>query len=276
MKKLKILSALIFIVSLCVLVYAEVTELQQQSNKSPVIKCDSDILEIQCNYTNEDLLKGVTAYDEEDGDLTNNIIVGQLSMFIAKNECEVSYVVFDSANNSSSYIRKVRLTDYKPPVISLEKPLVYVINEGTYNETVSRIHVEDKLEGDISSWVDVVKYDTVYSTPGDYFFGIEVTNSAGDIVSANLPVHVVNRGDYTHRIELKENLIYSKKGDKINPKDYVANVSRNDGKVFNEYKDDITVSNVNTSAAGVTEIHYELKTDGKLIAETWLTVIVTD
>ena len=41
----------------------------------PSMSSDRDILEVTTDYTQEDLLEGLSAWDERDGDLTEDILV---------------------------------------------------------------------------------------------------------------------------------------------------------------------------------------------------------
>ena len=63
-------------------VLSEVQERMDEDPHSPVITCDTDEIEIPVDYTREQLMEGVHAEDQEDGDLTDEIITGQFSQFI--------------------------------------------------------------------------------------------------------------------------------------------------------------------------------------------------
>ena len=52
----------------------------------PVITSDRDVLEIPCEYTQEQLMEGLTASDAEDGDLTDQIVAGSFSR-LSRTEC---------------------------------------------------------------------------------------------------------------------------------------------------------------------------------------------
>ena len=55
---------------------------QNRDPNEPEIVSDREILEIPCEYTQEQLLEGLTASDQEDGDLTSQIVAGSFSRFI--------------------------------------------------------------------------------------------------------------------------------------------------------------------------------------------------
>ena len=50
----------------------------------PIINSSLDPLTVSCDFTREDLLKGLTAYDAEDGYITDSIIPGSFSLFKEK------------------------------------------------------------------------------------------------------------------------------------------------------------------------------------------------
>ena len=78
----------------------------------PEITSDREMLEVPSAYTEDMLLEGLSAYDGLDGDLTDQIVVRGLSHFQGeKGISQVSYVVFDSYNQSATFTRLVQFTD---------------------------------------------------------------------------------------------------------------------------------------------------------------------
>ena len=71
------------------------------------------------------LMKGLTAADDRDGDLTDRICVERMSRFSQPGVYQVSYVVFDNSHNFSRYERTVIYDDYISPRLQLEQPLMY-------------------------------------------------------------------------------------------------------------------------------------------------------
>ena len=67
----------------------------------PVITIEEEMIEVSLKSTDEELLKGVTAHDEKDGDLTDKIIIESISRFKEKGISKVIYAVCDSNNNVS-------------------------------------------------------------------------------------------------------------------------------------------------------------------------------
>ena len=164
MKYLRMTAIGLFAMAIGLFVLSEVQERMDEDPHSPVITCDTDEIEIPVDYTREQLMEGVHAEDQEDGDLTDEIITGQFSQFIDDGVSELSYVVFDSANQPAVCERKVRFTDYESPKFSLTGPLVF--NAGDVNNAENMIHVQDVLDGDITELLLNKNDDISYQIPG--------------------------------------------------------------------------------------------------------------
>ena len=76
MKLIRYTVIIVFCLSLGVFLIAKGKELISKDPTLPTITSDRDVLEIPCEYTQEQLLDGLSAFDKEDGDLTNKILVG--------------------------------------------------------------------------------------------------------------------------------------------------------------------------------------------------------
>ncbi|KIR02099.1 hypothetical protein P261_00913 [Lachnospiraceae bacterium TWA4] len=271
--KAKIAAICIFLISAGLFGYALYQDWLVSKNTAPVIECSKDVLEVPCNYTDKDLMKGIKATDKEDGDLTSWIIVGQLSRFYSKGKSEVTYVVFDSNNKPSSFVRKVKLKGYTSPRVSLEEPLIFPLNAGSDKQVFEGIKITDKLDGDITKWMTVTDMDATYNLAGTYHLGINVVNSYGDEVTLSLPIHVVDTSKYLYNIELKDSIVYTKVGSEVDPLSYIDSVKE----IMSDDEEDIDeveFDTISTSKAGCEEIHYYIERDEEIVAETWLTVVV--
>ena len=264
MKYLRMTAIGLFAMAIGLFVLSEVQERMDEDPHSPVITCDTDEIEIPVDYTREQLMEGVHAEDQEDGDLTDEIITGQFSQFIDDGVSELSYVVFDSANQPAVCERKVRFTDYEPPKFSLTGPLVF--NAGDVNNAANMIRVQDVLDGDITELLLNKNDDISYQIPGTYSIEVEVTNSFGDMQSAVLPVHVTNA--QTRLLGNPSPLIYVEKGGSFDAGALAGKLTGDRQAPVNAQE--VTVeSNVDTSNPGVYEVHYACPQ-----GETWTTVIV--
>lgn len=248
-----------------------IREKQNEDPTKPVITSDRDTLEVSVNYDESDLLEGLTASDERDGDLTDEILPGEFSQFIEKGLCNLSYVVFDSSNQAGTLSRKVRFTDYESPRFTLNQPLVFTTAQ-TDNNALNRIGARDDLDGDISIQVKQTASTINYSKEGNYTIDVEVTNSFGDVEKQTLPVHVINVPNQELQITLTQNLIYIKPGESFVPTDYIESCTDWNGNEISTSLVSVS-SEVNTQEEGCYEVHYEAS-NNDLNGETWMTVIV--
>ena len=159
-------------------------------NRVIKVNVNYPVIEFKDNYkktvsvrsTEEDLLKYVTATDVEDGDISSNVIVEQMSNLIDGNRREVVYSVCDSDNHVTKITNEITYSDYTSPVIEPieEDP---VINERKYTAVRSCFKATDVIDGDISNKIKIVSIDTSKgtSTRGVFPVTLTVTNSCGDV-----------------------------------------------------------------------------------------------
>lgn len=149
----------------------------------PIIEFDDNYKEtISVKSTEEDLLEYVTATDVEDGDISNDIIVEQMSNLIEGDRREVVYAVCDSDNNVTKVTREITYSDYTPPVIeAIDEESI--ITERKYAEVLSCFRATDVIDGDISNKLKIVSIDTSKGTLNRGVFPVilTVTNSCGDV-----------------------------------------------------------------------------------------------
>ena len=266
---------IIFILSLGIFGVSQVVELQNRDPHVPEITSDREVLEIPCEYTEEQLTEGLTATDQEDGDLTAQIVAGSFSRFIEPGVCNLTYVAFDSANLPGTLTRQVKFTDYHSPRFTLTEPLVFSEGEGSYSEVMSRLGASDQLDGNLSDWITQTDTDVNYQRAGSYTATFEVSNSFGDTVSQGLPVHVVAAEGHSLDILLNTGIVYIEKGGAVDAAAYIEELldtqgdNLDTGLITSE-------SNVDPQTPGCYEIHYQAADDQGNAGETWLTVIVEE
>ena len=263
----------LFVISALIFGFSKVSELFGTSSSAPAIWCEEKEIKVSCNYTEEEILAGVTAKDKQDGDLTSEIIVGSISRFTEKGRAKVTYVVFDSSNQSATYTREVIFEDYVSPRFELAKPLVIKTNTAVNEKEL--VGATDIFDGDISSRTKVIDSNINNSVAGDYVIGVELTNSFGDLVEAKLPVHVVTEPETRVDITLKNNVLYLEKGENFNPLSYVERVTSFYGKALD--KSVVNVENyVNTEKAGCYEVKFTATDETGNRGVTYLIVFVTE
>ncbi len=276
MKYVRILLFALLAASIAAFGAAKVKEFSGRNEHVPEISCESGTLELSCSYTEEELFSGVSAYDEEDGNLTDKILVGSFSRFVEQGTCTATYVVFDSANAAATCTRRVHFTDYESPKIRLIEPLVFTEGSGSTDAVRSRLLIADKLDGDLSGTARFSNISTYYDYAGNYSLTVTASNSFGDTVSETLPVHIIDKRLTGLVISLTEPLIYLPVGAAFDPLSYVAGVADLSG---NEYsaEDHVTFeSDVDTAVPGVYEVYCTAENEGGAAGVTWLTVIVEE
>ena len=272
MKFIRIIVIIFFIMGIGIYGYSSIVEKTSSDSTYPQITSDREVLEITCNYNDEDLLTGLKAYDQKDGDISDDILVGGISRFVTAGTSEVTYVVFDSNHNSTTFNRKVVFSDYRSPQISLSQPLVFTAGNG--GDALSYIGANDLLDGDVSNLVTLQERNINYQLVGDYSISVSITNSFGDYVDVTLPVHVIEENNQSIDIELSENIVYLNQGASFDPASYIYQVQDSIGNELAKRNVQYQ-SNVNTSVPGVYEVEYNISSNAGQ-GTTYLTVIVNE
>lgn len=247
------------------------TQIYQGSStrhEPPVISCPQGVLEVSAADDESVLLAGVTASDPQDGDLTDQIIIGGISKLISKDTAKVTFMVFDSDDNMGSFIRYIRYTDYHRPQFSVTQPLAFSSTKEV--SLLDRLKAQDVVDGDISSRIRV---STLASTDNSevYDITIQVTNSMGDTAWLQLPVLVQPTNPLRPVIDLNAYLVYTEIGSNFDPAAYISGLTVA-GTVGDTSK--VTYSsNVDTSAAGTYRVMYTYSADG-VTGTAILTVVV--
>ena len=234
----------------------------------PVISCPQGILEVSASDDESILLSGVTASDPQDGNLTNQVIIGGISKLISKDTAKVTLMVFDSDDNMGKLVRYIRYTDYHRPQFSVTKPLAFSSTKEV--SLLDRLKAEDVVDGDVTARIRV---STLASTEhsGVYDITVQVTNSVGDTAWLQLPVLVQETDPLRPIIDLSSYLIYQDVGSSFDAMSYVSGLT-----VAGEAADTTKVSvssNVDTAVAGTYRVVYTYSA-GSATGMAILTVVV--
>ena len=222
----------------------------------PVITCDSDVIEVSVRSTDDKLLAGVTATDDVDGDITENVLIKSVSRLIGNQTAKITYIVFDSSDNMATLSREIKYTDYEKPHFKLTKPLLYNMNETVVLK--DRLFANDVIDGDISSAIKVTTSALGNTVEGFYHLTVQVTNSLGDTTVLPLTVIIYSPSSYDPCIELTDYLVYLDQGDEFDPMDYVAAVyeKRYDTQVISDFSKVTAEHDVDTSRPGEYTVIY--------------------
>ncbi len=236
----------------------------------PQITVEGEIIEVSLKATDEELLKGITAFDEKDGDLTSEIIIESVSRFIEPGVSRVTYAVCDNDNNIATATRKIRYKDYESPRFSLSEALCYSVYE-TPN-LKKAISVKDSIVGDITSDMILTSDDYTKSVTGVFTINARVTTEKGDTAVLDIPLIVEDRSEAAPEIKLKKYLIYADKGEKLDFEDYLVSATDSEER---DITDDVTIeTKINMKKEGTYLVHYyaEDRNDNK--GHTVLIVVV--
>ena len=187
-----------------------------RTDEGPVIECGEEIIQVSVHASEAELLAGVTASDAQDGDLTDRIIVGDVSKLVGTDLAKVTCLVFDSDDNMASLTRQIRYTDYRRPVFQLTQPLEFASTREA--KLLDRVRVTDSVDGDISAKARV---STLWPTDNDrvYSATVTVTNSMGDIADVEVPVIIRST---PCAIRLRQQIIYVTVGESFDPMTWVT------------------------------------------------------
>ena len=160
----------------------------QANNAAPVITVPEGDGVFSVSATEEDLLSGVSAYDNEDGDVTESVIIESISPLFDGKSRTVTYVAFDSNNNVTKLDRDITYSDYRSPVFTSDRHIY--VPTGDYTEILAQLSAKDVIDGDISDQIKLEVNNVSEGIPGTYSVQITVTNSCGDVAAENIVVTV--------------------------------------------------------------------------------------
>ncbi len=243
-------------------------------NSAPVITLNgSDTVSLTVGETWTD--PGATATDNVDGDLTSSITVSGTVDVNSVGTYSVSYIVFDTAGNSSSINRTVYVNapvDNQPPDIVLSGDSTMVLTIGdTFTDPGAT--ATDNFDGDLTSSITVSgTVDT--STVGTYTLTYTAVDAGGNSSNVIRTVIVQSAPDTTPpTISLNgDTTINISVGD--NWTDPGATASDNlDGNLTNSI---IVNGNVNPSIAGTYNINYTVTDSAGNSSSAVRVIIVTE
>ena len=236
----------------------------------PKITIEEEVLEVALDAEKDAFLKGVTAFDEKDGDITDKVIVESISKFIEEGVCKVSYAVCDNDNNVATAVRKVRYKGYKSPQFKMSGSPCYSIYE--YIDLFDIISAKDCIDGDISKDIVITSKDFAGSTAGVFNIEATVTNSKGDTSTLKFPIVVEDRTPGAPVIELKDYLVYTSVNKTVDLKKMLLKATDN-------HDTDLTQSvrietNADFSKEGTYSVHYYVTDELGSQGHTVLIIVV--
>ena len=268
---LRICVSVLAALSVIIVAIFTITDLSRKNQ--PVIKCDSgEILEVPTKISDQELLEYVTAFDEEDGDLTENIIVERQNYFLEKGLTTVNFAVCDSDNNTVKLKKKIKFSDYNSPQIKLLDDLLISTSETIDFKNVAS--AVDKYDGDISGKIKIISPNYNNLKPGEYDINFKVTNSFSDTCDITVKAIVTDEDYSAASIKLSDYLIYTKIGETVNFRDYIKGVVGADGQNYSVSQIVIDDSEFDPEKAGTYNVFFSIKSGSETVTKTRIIVVV--
>ena len=255
-------------------VYKDLYEKIINGNKPTLIFEDLLIIKVTDNFDVNTLYEGVTAFDVEDGDISDDININWYVDATTPGDYPITYYIKDSDRNTISRERIIRVKAVPSGMNSI--PTIHAedsaIKVGDIFDPLKDVKAEDKEDGDITDKLVVVSNDVDTTTRGDYKVLYSVTDSQGATTAKEIKVKV-------QFIEQPE-LIISVTSISINEGETVDLFSfidkafdKNDGDILNRVKISIlskerkNIVDISSLSAGVYDIVYSLENSLGIISE---------
>lgn len=226
MKRLRILILAFSVVVFGVYAFNRVQEAMTSDYVPPVIQAEYDAVQASVAVTDQELLTGMTAQDNLDGDVTSSLVVVSKSKFIQRGTRRVGYAAFDKNNNVGVYERLLSYTDYVSPHFGLTQPVRFL--EGNSNvDYLKDVTATDCLDGNITSQVMITMGDirSISDTVRSQNMNLQVTNSAGDTSTIELTATMEDYSTfYQQAPALSEYLVYTKVGQRLDLSSYLSGI----------------------------------------------------
>lgn len=287
MRRLRITIVILFVLSGIAFLGYNIAERMNSDHTPPVMTSDTDTISVSVAAEESELLAGLTATDDKDGDLTDSIRISSMSNFTEPGKRTISYAVFDSSNQAATLTRNLEYTDYVSPKIHLTQPLRFSLNDIEDINLAENMTAEDCIDGDITKQIRASFGDVYISTAGSYTITVQVSNSAGDTCSVPLDVTITDPADTDERGKyypvLTEYIAYTGVGVPIDPAAFLIGLERNgtqylfdtDAAMMPAGRESVVIAGtVDYNTAGTYTLEYQFTNADGVTATTKLAVVV--
>lgn len=253
MKKFRILSVLILLISIAAFVAFNMYRNVIIDNEPPVVTCKVPEVTVPIEVTEEELLKGVSAEDKRSGDVSDTLVIESLSAFSEDGKRIATYAAVDESMNVGRCEQTVIYEGYEKPKFMMQNDLCFKMGEKV--DLLDPIIVNSVLDGDLTG---NIKYNLTEvidkTTPGNYPIEYRVTDSGGNVVYLSTYVEICDSSYSGITVTLTDYLVYLKTGASFSPESYYAGASR-EGTLQIQ-------SNVNTGEPGSYYVDYIVSGSG--------------
>lgn len=189
MKKLSFAILIFFIAVASVFAYTTINRRMTVDYDPPRITAEEESITASIAATDEELLSGMKAVDNIDGDVTGTLVVVSKSKFISKGVQQIHYAAFDKNKNVGTMVREITYVDYVSPRFHLTAPLRYAVGS-TGIDYLANMTAEDCLDGNITQQIKINFGNTTAESAASTTqqINVQVTNSGGDTSVLELTV----------------------------------------------------------------------------------------
>ena len=209
LKKIWLIIFIILAVLSCGLyAYMHITE----DATGPVITVEKESIKVSVTAGDDALLRGITATDAADGDVTDSLLVDSMSNLYDGNKRMVTYAAFDSDQNVTKVEREIVYKDYTSPHFTQLASFRFAVGESI--DLTSLVTAEDCIDGDVTGQIiisDQIGLDN--KSVGEYEIEYSVKNSCGDTSYLPITIEVYEYEVGMMDLELSEYLIYLERGE---------------------------------------------------------------
>lgn len=223
MKRLHIITLAALLLSAVLLGVTLLVRAVGRDRTVPEITFSEEPLRLSVTEGESGLLRGVTARDEKDGDLTGQLLVQRVERSAADGGLTVTYAVADQDRHVVTKTRALVYTDYVSPRFSLKKELRYAPGENVLLR--DRLTAQDVLDGSLSDRIKITANSVSSYYEGSYPVTLEVVNSLGDTASLTLDIEIRAYSAAEPRIRLTDYLVYLSEGESLVGTEYIADVT---------------------------------------------------
>ncbi|EGP4874477.1 DUF5011 domain-containing protein, partial [Enterococcus faecium] len=169
--------------------------------EKPVITASDRKISLGQDFTGAFAMQGVSAFDEEDGDITKDVVIadGNVNSNVV-GTYPITYKVTDSHGLFATKTINVTVSENKPPVIHAENR---TIDKGELFNPYDGVTATDEEDGDLTDQVEVSVNQVDTNIPGQYNVIYTVKDSQGltakktIIVTVNDTAGKIDPNDYT-------------------------------------------------------------------------------
>lgn len=264
MKKLRIFSIVLLFVSIALFVAFQMYSKVVRDNNSPVVTCETEEFTVSVKAKQEDLFKGVTAKDKRSGDVTDTLVIEEMSDFTEEGTRIITYAAVDDSKNVGRCERVLKYNDYEQPKFGMKDSLCFRM--GANVNIFEVITAESSLDGDLSG---KIKYalEKVINTmeEGSYPIEFRVMDSGGRTVYLNTEIEILASEMSSIDVTLKDYLVYVKKGSSFDASQYYVGADREGALTIK--------SHVDTDKEGTYYVDYIVQ-NGSIGGKSRLVVVV--